>query len=111
MRKTDTMKKMAAMALLAFFAACRAPETGTGTITVEGIAARSKGGLVVDGVMLPVPDERDRDAYAGERVRVRGAIEKDHPQRITGPGKNGEYRQGFDMPVMYRIDSIEVIGR
>ncbi|HOP62669.1 MAG TPA: hypothetical protein PK358_08835 [Spirochaetota bacterium] len=75
--------------------------------TYEGVAERSKAGLVVAGVMITTMPEEDIEKFAGKRLRVRGLVEKNHKWRVDD--KDPVKRQGFNMPVMYEVISIEII--
>jgi len=83
------------------------PLSGNEAKTYEGIAERSKAGLVVGGVMITSLTEEEMKKYTGKLLRVRGIIDSNHRWRVSNddPVK----KQGFNMPVMYKIISIEVI--
>ncbi len=82
--------------------------SGNDIKTYEGIAERSKAGLVVGGVMITSLTEEEMDRYTGKKLRVKGLVENSHRWRIN----EGEpvKKQGFNMPVMYKVISIEVTG-
>ncbi len=75
----------------------------------EGIAERSKAGLVVSGVMITSLPESDLDKYAGKLVKVKGYVSYKHAFQIdeNDPVK----KQGFNMPVMYKVVSIEIVEK
>ncbi len=75
--------------------------------TVEGIAQRSKAGLVVDEVMVTSLTEEEMNKYENKKIRVTGHVTVNHKWKIdeSDPAK----RQGFNMPVMHKIISIEII--
>lgn len=75
--------------------------------TIEGTAQRSKAGLVVEGIMITPLSEEEMNSYEGKKIRVTGYIAVNHKWRIdeSDPVK----RQGFNMPVMYKVISIEII--
>lgn len=96
-----------------FMLACCAGTMSNNDIqTIEGIAQRSKAGLVVDGVMIIDAGEDMVEKYAGKRVRVKGVISKDHPWQIpeNNEDKNVPIRQGFNMPVMTEVLEITVLN-
>jgi len=86
-----------------------APVTDGGPSTIEGQAYLSRAGLVVSGVLLVDLPERDAEKLAGKVLRVKGFIEKEHPWKTVREGE--PQRTGFDMPVMRKIASIEMLGQ
>jgi hypothetical protein len=83
------------------------PVNGNNTKTYEGIAERSKAGLVVGGVMITSLTEEEIEKYTGKKLRIRGIVETTHRWRVNedDPVK----KQGFNLPVMFKVISIEVI--
>jgi len=78
-------------------------------IIVEGIAEVSKAGLVIEGVMLL--DFPEKEKYKGKYVRAAGIIDKDHPFKLNKYKKGEPVNQGFDMPVMIKIQFFEIIEK
>jgi len=101
------MKKVSVILLLSLVYSSL-PLSGNESKTYEGIAERSKAGLVVGGVMITSLTEEEMEKYTGKRLRVRGIVESNHRWRASDddPVK----KQGFNMPVMSKIISIEVIN-
>lgn len=100
------MKKISLLLLLVLVYSSL-PLSGNEIKIYEGIAERSKAGLVVGGVMITSLTEEEMEKYTGKRLRVRGMVESNHRWCVNDddPVK----KQGFNMPVMYKIISIEVI--
>ncbi len=92
-------------------ACCAGTMSNSDIQTIEGIAQRSKAGLVVDGVMIIDADEDMVEKYAGKRVRIKGVISKDHPWQVpeNNEDKNVPIRQGFNMPVMTEVHDISIV--
>lgn len=78
-------------------------------ITVEGVAEVSKAGLVIAGVMLL--DYPDKEKYEGKYVKAAGIINKDHQFKLKVYKKGEPVNQGFDMPIMTKIHSFEIIEK
>ena len=94
--------------LIFFLSASFISANGNNIKTYEGIAERSKAGLVVGGVMITSLTEEEMEKYTGKKLRVRGLVETNHKWRISED--DTVRKQGFNMPVMYRVISIEVIS-
>jgi hypothetical protein len=78
------------------------------TITIEGEAARSKAGIVVDGTIITCLSEEVMDSVQGKRIRVSGILSIDHPWRNTF-NDEGEAVQGFAGPAMTSVISLEIL--
>lgn len=81
-------------------------------ITIKGYAEDSKSGLIVDGIVLIEIDPGDErfDKYVGKYLKVKGYVTYDHPWKP----KVSEYNlvpQGFTLPVMSKITSIEILAK
>ena len=78
-------------------------------ITVEGEAVRSKGGLVVGSIMITDMTEEKMDLYSGKYLRVKGYVEKNHRWKVNE--NDVIKKQGFNMPAMTKVISVEVIEK
>lgn len=102
------MKKTAAL-LVIFYLYYGFSASEEAAKVYEGIAVRSKAGLVVAGVMITSLPESDMVRYAGKYVRVKGYVKFNHQFRVdeNDPVK----KQGFNMPLMYKVLSIDIVDK
>lgn len=93
--------------LLLIYLCAHTPLNSSDIKVLEGIAMRSKAGLVVCGVMITSLSEEEMNNYEGKKLRITGHVAVNHKWKIdeSDPVK----RQGFNMPAMYKVISIEIM--